>query len=283
MPPTKLTEAVVRGLTFKGKPFAVRDTTVKGFMVAINRHSKSYKVQRDLWVGQRGRRRLVKTVRRTLGTTQELTLDDARTQAMEIIAQIKQGIDPNSASGGLGAEAWTVERMFDEYVADLCMRECAERTISDAKEFLWRYLEDWKPIPINEISRTMAREKHRYITENHGKAVANNVLRLFKTTYNLALRVVDDPDALPDNPVKAVTFNRTRASNRVILPEDLPHWWERVQALPNPLRKVMHTLGLFSGLRPGTLVSIERNWLRLDEQAISIPRMKSGEPFDLPL
>jgi integrase len=45
----------------------------------------------------------------------------------------------------------------------------------------------------------------------------------------------------------------------------------------------MHTLGLFSGLRPGTLVSLRREWLRLDEYAISIPKMKSGEPFDLPL
>jgi hypothetical protein len=55
-------------------------------MVAVNKSSKSYKVQRDLWTGQRGRRRKVKTVRRTLGTTQELTLDDARTRAMQVIS-----------------------------------------------------------------------------------------------------------------------------------------------------------------------------------------------------
>ena len=41
--------------------------------------------------------------------------------------------------------------------------------------------------------------------------------------------------------------------------------------------------GLFTVLRPGTLVSLRREWLRLDDQAISIPKMKSGEPFDLPL
>jgi integrase len=42
-------------------------------------------------------------------------------------------------------------------------------------------------------------------------------------------------------------------------------------------------LGLLSGLRPGTLVSLEREWVRLDDRAISIPRMKSGRSFDLPL
>lgn len=57
----------------------------------------------------------------------------------------------------------------------------------------------------------------------------------------------------------------------------------RVKALPNPLRRDMHLLGLLSGLRPGTLVALRRDWVRLDAPAISIPRMKSGRSFDLPL
>lgn len=283
MQPTKLTEAFIRQLAFEGKPVVVRDTTVKGLMVAVNKQSKSYKVQRDLWVGQRGRRRKVKTVRHTLGTTLELTLDDARTRAMEVITQIKKGTDPNAEIAAPGAETWTVERMFEEYMDDLRARECADRTISDVSVQMNRYLADWKSIPISEITRSMAREKHRYISERNGKAVANSSLRLFKAGYNLAMRVVDDPDSLPDNPVKAVTFNKARSSNRVLMPDDLPEWWARVQALPNPLRRTMHALGLFSGLRPGTLVSLRREWLHLEEHAISIPRMKSGEPFDLPL
>ena len=67
------------------------------------------------------------------------------------------------------------------------------------------------------------------------------------------------------------------------MPEDLPDWWAKVQALPNPLRRDMHTLGLLSGLRPGTLVSLRRDWVRTADRAISIPRMKSGRSFDLPL
>jgi integrase len=45
----------------------------------------------------------------------------------------------------------------------------------------------------------------------------------------------------------------------------------------------MHELGLFSGLRPGTLVSLQRAWPRLDDRALAIPKMKRGHPFDLPL
>ena len=284
IPPTKLTEAFIRNLSCEDKPYVVRDTIIKGLMIAVNKHSKSFKVQRDLWVGQRSRRRKAKTVRHTLGTTLELTLDDARTRAMEVIAQIKQGVDPNAqASVSSGAEMWTLQQMFDEYAEDLGARECAPRTILDVLAQRDRYFADWNAVPIGEVTRTMARERHRRISTQHGKAAANSAFRVFKAAYNLALRVVDDPDGLPSNPVQAVTFNKVRSSNRVLLPDELPDWYTRGQELPNPLRRIMHTLGLFSGLRPGTLASIRREWLRLDDQAISIPKMKSGEPFDLPL
>ena len=108
-------------------------------------------------------------------------------------------------------------------------------------------------------------------------------MRDFRAAYNFALKVVDDPDALPGNPVQAVTFNKERASNKVLMPDDLAGWWQKVQAITNPLRRAMHELGLLSGLRPGTLVGLRREWIQLGTKAISIPRMKSGRSFDLPL
>jgi integrase len=283
--PEKLTEAAIRALRFDDKPVVVRDAKVAGLLVAVNKGSKSYKVQRDLWTGQRGRKKLVKTVRHTLGTTDEMTLDEARSRATAIIEQIKRGIDPNAPAPLPAADAgtWTVQRMYDEYAADLRARECSERTIEGIQERVQRYLSAWASLPLVEVKRSMAREEHRRITREHGATSANKAMRDFRAAYNFAMKVVDDPDALPGNPVEAVTFNKERASNRVLMPDDLPVWWAKVQALPNPLRRDMHTLGLLSGLRPGTLVSLRREWVDIDAKAISIPRMKSGRSFDLPL
>jgi integrase len=280
--PRRLTEGFIKGLPL-GAATVVRDTKVTGLFVAVNKTCKSYKVQRDLWQGPRGRRTLVKTVRHTLGTTDELTLEEARLKAEDVIRQIKLGIDPNAPLANQKAEGWTVDILFDEYAADLRKRECADITIEKLLDRRDRYLSDWRAKPLKSITRSMARAKHDALTEGHGKVTANKVMRDFRAAYNLALRIMDDPDALPDNPVKAVTFNKERASNRVILPEDLPDWWERVEALPNPMRRRMHELGLLSGLRPGTLVSLERAWVHLNDRAISIPKMKSGRSFDLPL
>ena len=283
--PTRLTEAFIKGLAFEGRAYVVRDTKITGLMVAINKGSKSYKVQRDLWTGQRGRRRLEKTVRHTLGTTDDLTLEQARERAEAVIAQIRKGVDPNAPppSPDEGSHAWTVERMYREYADDLRTRERADRTIDDILARLERYLRSWKSLPITEIRRSMAREEHKRVTAEHGPRAANQALKDFRAAYNFALKVVDDPDALPQNPVAAVTFNKERAANRVLLPDEMPEWWATVRAMPNPIRRDMHTLGLLSGLRPGTLVSLRRDWVRLSHRAISIPRMKSGRTFDLPL
>ncbi len=281
--PRKLTEGFVAALPLDGSCYLIRDTKVTGLMLAVNRTCKSYKIQRDLWRGQRGRRRLIKTVRHTLGTTEELTLEQARLKAEDVIRQIKLGIDPNEPLADQKAEGWSVDALFDEYAADMRKRECAERTIKDILERRDRYLPDWKKLPLTSLTRSMVRAKHHELTIERGKVTANHVMRDFRAAYNLALRIVDNPDLLPDNPVKAVTFNRVRSSNRVLLPEDLPVWWEKIQALPNPLRRAMHELGLFSGLRPGTLVSLRREWVRIGDRAISIPKMKSGRSFDLPL
>lgn len=280
--PRKLTEAYVKALPL-GEPCIVRDTKVTGLMVAVNKRSKSYKVQRDLWQGQRGRRTLLKTVRHTLGSTDELTLEEARLKADDVIRMIKRGVDPNKPNAEQKAEGWTVDILFDEYAADMRKRECSERTIEDTLARRDRYLPEWKKLPLGSLTRSQVRAKHHELTATRGKVTANHVMRDFRAAYNLALRIIDNPDLLPDNPVKAVTFNKERRKNAVIHPEDLAEWWKKIEALPNPLRRAMHELGLFSGLRPGTLVSLRRDWVRLDAKAISIPKMKSGRSFDLPL
>lgn len=283
--PEKLTESFIKGLRFTGEPTVIRDAKLAGFMVAVYKSGKSYKVQRDLWQGQRGRRKLVKTIRHTLGTTDEMSLEEARSRAAIVLDQIKRGVDPNAKPGTAAADAgtWTVQRMFEEYGADMKARDCADRSIRDMQDRLERYIPKWKPLQIAEIKRSMAREEHRRVTKDHGPRSANQIFKDFRAAYNFAMKVVDDPDALPGNPIAAVTFNKERASNKVIMPDDLPEWWKRVQALPNPLRRDMHLLGLLSGLRPGTLVSLRREWLNLTEKTISVPRMKSGRAFDLPL
>lgn len=283
-PPTRLTASFISKLAWQGKVTIVRDTKVTGLMVTVHKTCKSYKVQKDLWTGKRGMKRLVKTVRYTLGTTDEMSLEEARDKAIEVIAQIKQGIDPNESYRAMHTDTWTVEQMYQEYWEDMQARDLSDRTIADMKRRLSKYMGKWKNIPITEIKRSMTREHHKHLTKKHGPYVANQCMRDFRACYNFSVKVADDPDILPSNPVASVTFNKERKSGRVIMPDELPEWWQTLQTqVPNPMRQRMHMLGLLSGLRPTALVTLKRAWVKLDEKAISLPRMKSGRSFDLPL
>lgn len=286
--PERFTEGFVKALKFEGKPYVVRDTRTVGFMVAVNKSSKSYKVQRDLWIKSVNPNGPVKTVRKTIGKVGEVSLSDARTKAEAIIEQIKGGIDPNSEvpivqDDGEDVSAWSLSRMFAEYMGGMKFRGCTDRSVEDVSKRFARYLSDWADRPMASIKRSEVRAAHMRITEDHGPVAANQTMRDFRAAYNFTLKTADNVDDLPENPVRAVTFNKERGSDRVIMKDDLPDWWAKVCKINNPMRRDMHLFGLLSGLRPGTLVTLKRDWVDLPNQAIRIPRMKSGRKFDLPL
>jgi integrase len=276
----KLTENRINGLPVKPKSYAVRDAAVAGFFVDVNKTSKSYKVQADLWQGARGQRQFVRTVKVTLGRVGELPLDVARVRAAELIARIKAGEDPRPKGLIVAPIVWTVEKAFTEYLADLLKSGGAERTAADARRCLG-YLEPWHALPLTEITKAMTRDRHALVTKTNGPIAANMALRAYRKVFNFASKVLDV--SLGENPVVAVTFNKERSGNRCV--DSLSDWYRRLQKLTNPMRRLMHEFGLFSGLRPHNLVALEKAWVRLDDRAIVIPadRMKGRREFALPL
>jgi integrase len=76
-----------------------------------------------------------------------------------------------------------------------------------------------------------------------------------------------------------------RSANRSIAPVDLAGWYAKLQTLSSPARRVMHELGLFTGLRPGNLVALQRAWIDFDRHVLVLPAevMKGRVEFHLPL
>ena len=262
----------------------VRDSAIRGFFVQVGKRGEvAFKIQADL----RRPGKPVQSVRMTLGNWPDLALDDARASAMQRLGEIKAGRDPRgdadpaSKAGESAPGVLTVARMFEQAAEHLRTAGRSERTLTDLDWLATKYLNHLGQRLVAEVKPSELRAEHQRITSEHGPVAANKALRAFRQAYNLALRQADDP--LPANPVRGVTFHPQRRREAVILPEDLCDWYTRLQHVSNPLRRVMHELGLFSGLRPGTLVTLERAWVALDAQAIIIPRMKSGREFALPL
>jgi integrase len=288
--PTKLTQKFVDALPV-GASLQIRALSPKGLVVRVGRTSKSYVVMRELWVGTRGSKRLAKTCVVTLGRCEDMRLDEAVERAQDVLAQIRRGVDPNAKTSPHSG-AWTVQRAYDQYLADLLKSGGAESTAALTRERLSRYLGDWLGMPIAEITPQMWVDRHTKIMADvkgraknaraTGARSANQALRDFRAVWN---RIAKIDQSLTNNPAHAVREARERKAHHQVQPEDLRDWAGKVALLPSPLRQRMHMLGLFSGLRPGNLVAIEREWVRLEKQAICFPAevMKGRRPFDLPL
>jgi integrase len=282
--PTKLTQGALAKLKPGEK---VRDTQVKGLFADRGATGVSLKIQADLWSGRTGSRTLVRTVRMTLGRYPELAIDAARAEAMRLLAMIKQGIDPKAPERATPGQL-SVGSMFERCAEHMRTLERADRSVDELLYLLNKYLLHLKDVPLTGVKPSTLRAEHERISREHGKTVANKTMRAYRSAFNVALKQADDPDSLGANPVRAVTFHPERRKEAVILPTDLRDWYQRLQQRPNPLRRLMHEIGLFSGLRPGTLVSLERSWIQLKDRAIVVPRdrMKTKSdslPFVLPL
>jgi integrase len=258
----------------------VRDTTVRGLFAEAGKKGVSLKVQADL--RQPGQD--VRTVRQTLGKWPELDLDEARRKAMALLAEIKAGKDPRRAApdapGGL-----TVSLSVSRYLADMKTRECAPKCIEYTGARLRNHLAAWAELPIVSIRPSQCQDEHARITETAGKVAANKTLRDFRAVWNLALKKADRPEDFPRScPVASVTFHPEKRREDAVI-TDLPSWWQRVEELGNPLRVCMHKLGLLSGLRPGNLAGIRREWIDLPAAVIRFPagEMKARSAFTLPL
>lgn len=72
------------------------------------------------------------------------------------------------------------------------------------------------------IKRSDCRPKHAELAQRHGRVTKNEALGAFRTGHAFALKVCDDAESLPDNPVGAVSFLKEAPGQKIIMPEELP-------------------------------------------------------------
>jgi integrase len=269
----------------------VQDVEIGGLYAECGARGVSLKLAVDVARG--------KTVRRTLAQWRggaALDLRGVRADAARIRAEIKAGQVPAPAlrrgAKPDAATELTVGRAVERYVEDMTQRGCSPRTIKFTGARLRTHLAELLGTAIVAVKPSECQAAHKRITAGAGDVAANKVLRDFRAAWNLAVKQSDHPERFPSKcPVASVTMNAEVATRQNAVITDLPGWWKRVGDLGNPVRVCMFRLGLLSGLRPGNLCSIRREWIDLTpgREVIRFPaavmkgRAGKRRPFTLPL
>ena len=123
------------------------------------------------------------------------------------------------------------------------------------------HLKDWMRLPLDQISKKMVTDRHRSLADR--PSAANHVLKLFRTVWNHARRVYD----LSECPTLAIEWYEERPEGQII--EDLVEWRSVVDALDNPIHRVVYELLLFSGLRKTAVLTLE--WDNIHEGSVHLP------------
>ncbi|MCH7935949.1 MAG: integrase family protein [Proteobacteria bacterium] len=269
-----------------GKQVIIWDDQLRGFGVLVSgkTNSKSFVVQRD--VGERARRI-------TIGRVGELTLDEARDDAIAKIKEMRKGIVPKSEREMRGD--MTLQQALDSYLKTR-HNKLRPKSAKDYRSCIERHLEDWLDYPLRGITSDDVERRHREIQEKaqknkkkgatKGEAMANGVIRTLRILWNFANRRIDD---LPPNPTRRLgeekAWYKIPPRKRLVKNTELPRFYKAVNGLKNKMQRDYLKLLLFTGMRRGEAAGLKWAEVDLDEKVIAIPdhRTKSGKELNIPM
>lgn len=249
-----------------------RDKLLRGFGLRVGSSTKVYVVEGQV----AGRTRRV-----TIGRADIMSVDTARKRAMHILTEMALGLDPNEEKRKKALEAITVADAFKGFFET--RTNLADGTVDAYKRTINLYLKDWAKTSITTISRQAVLKRHQKIAKEHGEVTANNVMRHFRSVYNVTAA---GHDVFPPNPVNILTQARAwypeRRRRTLITPADLPAWWVAVMEEPEYARDFL-LIALFTGMRRNEIARLRWENIDLKNRTLHLPRTKNGDPLDLPL
>lgn len=269
----KFTEASIKAINFEltGGQRIYWDTEIKCFGLKVGKTKKTYFVQKKL----HGR-----DISRTVGTTEVLTLKDARSRAQSYILSISDGIDPSRKNATLN-DVPTLEKVYNDFIKDK-KNTLKKGTLDNYRFFMKNHFSDWLRKPVDTISQRMVVDRHNEIGKT-GKYAANHALRFIGTLY----------ESLPDdefnikNPTvilkKRKLINKFEKKVSNLSGANILEWGKAVSSLQNESMKHAFLFLIFTGLRKQECLSLKWENIDFNDNRFFIPHTKNKTRLELPM
>jgi integrase len=281
------------------------DSSLGGFGVKVTPTKAMFVVEKRLPDGR--------NVRKTIAQYSELSIEDARDKAREVIRKIRDGVDPVEEKRVQTAQRAEEQRISEITITTVLQdylrtyqklrpktRDVYERAVNRCfgahPEGKW---DSWLELSITEITDDMVAERQLVLSNANGlrgkgEAQANQSMRVLRTLFNFAIEKYKDGNNRPvvtRNPVKALKSRRLwneNATREDLIDDDvLPSWYQAVEKLDNTTVRDFLILLLFTGLRRSEAAKLRWDKVRLTGKRpiLVIPKedTKTGVEHRLPL
>jgi integrase len=213
----------------------------------------------------------------TLGRFPNMTIEQARRQAMVVLTEIAEGGNPAEVKRALMAER-TFSDLFEIYLERYARvhKKTAKEDEQRYKQYLEMTLGNKK---LSVITREDIASIHSKITSDGHPAVANRVLALLSVVFNRAI----EWGITEANPCTHIRRNQEKSRDRFLQSDELPRFFAALDVEPNTTMRDFFWLSLLTGARRADVLSMEWSEISLTEGIWHIPETKNGTPQNIPL
>ncbi|MBA0208183.1 tyrosine-type recombinase/integrase [Pectobacterium brasiliense] len=285
------------------------DTVVNGLRVRVGVSGvKSFCISR---------KRNGKFIRATLGRFPDLTIDNARAKALELLGDVATtGRNPNVERRINEKASVTLADALDTYIESRDARLSAD-TAKQYRSILQNFSGDWMKQPIASISRERVENRHKAVTDGSvwfgadkltlrvgvgagSKAQADLWARVLRAIYRFShdhYRDAEGKILLPDPPTMVLSTKRkwhgTVRKTERIRTNELGRWFGALSSVRNVAEQGRDDIAaavcdaiemaIFTGLRKSEILELSWDRVNLGGRYFWIDTTKNGDPLELPV
>jgi len=231
----------------------------------------------------------------SIGTFPDLTIDQARSKARDIINEMALGINPNDKQQATENESIILNRVFDDY---LKMKNLSPVTVRGYKQVVNTYLDKYKNKPLANLTEEVIKEIHSMITEGEcenmrkpSKAQADLCMRVVRALFNFAkyeYRGYNNAIIFHENPVTILSHQRSwhniERKNTYIRPHQLKGFMNTIILMREEFDLIkadfasavcdLVEMTLFTGLRKNELLRLPWKQVDIPGKAFHVSKKK---------
>lgn len=267
----KLTKTLIDSTKAEAKDIELRDTIVPGFLCKVTpAGSKVFMVQYRTNAGLKRKP--------SIGRFGELSVEQARMIASDLMAEVRRGKDP-SAQKAADRTAPTVVELCARFITDYSMmRNKPASVASYQRQINMKVIPHMGQVKIKDVTREHIVD---FMKKNmHAPIQANRVMSCLSKMFNMAEVWGYRPDG--SNPCRHVPKNAERGKTRLITDDQVIKIYQyldraQAEALEHPSLLLAIRLQFAFAARMSEITQLEWSWVDLKSRRVTWPDSKTGD------
>jgi len=227
------------------------------------------------------RRTGVQVVWLKVGVFPDMTVEQARKAAMNVLSEFAKGGNPAAVKRAVKAEL-TFSEAFEQFLAGKRKRDgtpLADKTKGDYSDLLRLYLDSIKSKKLSAIERSEIKAIHAKVTKK-SPAQADRVVSMISGVFSYML---DQEKISSANPAARIQKNPSVQRDRFVQADEMPRLFEALANVPSDAMRDFFLLALLTGARRANVSEMQWADIDLINGVWHLAKTKNGTPQNVTL